>query len=115
MWPSPGLDEWVYTGEFHADLPHGQGVWQRRDNAGTEWRYEGQIASPPHRFGGVLAEHTANEGESSDHFYYMCHLCVNTVNGRGVRTEQNGCQAAGEWRRDSSHGYGVNTLPDGRR
>ena len=55
------------------------------------------------------------KGESSDHFYYMCHLCVNTVNGRGVRTEQNGCQAAGEWRRDSFHGYGVNTLPDGRR
>ena len=26
-------------------------------------------ASPPRRFGGVLAERTANEGESSDHFY----------------------------------------------
>ena len=31
-----------YTGEFAADLPHGQGVWLRRDDA----RLEGQIAPP---------------------------------------------------------------------
>ena len=100
-----------YTGEFAADLPHGQGVWLRRDDA----RLEGQIASPPHRLGGVLAEHTANEGESRDHFDYMCHLCVNSVNGLGIRTVPDGGQAAGEWRRGQFHGYGVSALPDGRR
>ena len=41
-----------YTGEFAADLPHGQGVWLRRDDA----RLEGQIASPLRRLGGALAE-----------------------------------------------------------
>ena len=100
-----------YTGEFAADLPHGQGVWLRRDDA----RLEGQIASPPHRLGAVLAEHTANEGESRDHFDYMCHLCVNSVNGLGVCTVPGGGQAAGEWRRGQFHGYGVSALPDGRR
>jgi hypothetical protein len=100
-----------YTGEFAADLPHGQGVWLWRDDA----RLEGQIASPPHRLGGVLTEHTANEGESRDHFDYMCDLFVNSVNGLGVRTVPDGGQAAGEWRRGQFHGYGVSALPDGRR
>ena len=84
-----------YTGEFAADLPRGRGVWLRRDDA----RFEGQIASPPHRLGAVLAEHTANEGESRDHFDYMCHLCVNSVNGLGVCTVPVGGQAAGHRRR----------------
>ena len=98
-----------YTGEFAADLPHGQGVWKAASGA----RHEGQSASPPYRLGGVLTEHTANQRETEEYLHYMIFLYKNSICGLGVRTQSDGKIWAGEWRRGEFHGYGVHALPDG--